>query len=94
MSQYTEVALERYLKRNLILIFLLWQNTVTEDNNSVLQEMHKFKDNFIKLQVELVVTQCVNSEPCKKSDNGESVQGKYLVLKKRMFRDDWNTSTS
>ena len=94
MLQYTEEALERMLKRNLILIFLSLQNTMTEDNNSVLQEMHKFKDNFTKLQVELVVTQRVNSEPCKKNDNGVSVQGKYLVLKNRMFRGGWNTSTS
>ena len=66
MSQYTEEALDKMLKRELIPIVLSLQNKITEDNNAMLQEMRKFNDNFAKLQVELVVTKCVNSELCKK----------------------------
>ena len=31
-------------------------------NNEILEEMRKFKDNFSKLQSELAVTKCVNTE--------------------------------
>ena len=47
------------LKRELIPIVLLLQNKITEDNNVMLQEMHKFNENFAKLQAELVVTKRV-----------------------------------
>ena len=66
MSQYTEEALDKMLKRELIPIILSLQNKITEDNDAMLQEMRKFNDNFAKLQAELVVTKCVNSELCKK----------------------------
>ena len=50
MSQYTEEALDKMLKRELIPIVLSLQNKITEDNNAMLQEMGKFNDNFAKLQ--------------------------------------------
>ena len=56
MSQYTEVALDKMLKRDFIPIVLSLQNKITEDNNAMLQEMRKFNDKFAKLQHELVVT--------------------------------------
>ena len=56
MSQYTEEALDKMLKRELIPIVLSLQNKITEDNNAMLQEMRKFNDKFAKLQHELVVT--------------------------------------
>ena len=59
MSQYTEEALYKMLKRELIPIVLLLQNKITEDNNVMLQEMRKFNENFAKLQAELVVTKRV-----------------------------------
>ena len=61
MSQYTEEALDKMLKRELIPIVLSLQNKITEDNNAI----HKFNDNFAKLQAELV-TRRVNSELCKR----------------------------
>ena len=67
MSQYTEEALDKMLKRELIPIVLSLQNKITEDNNAMLQEMRKFNDNFAKLQAELVVTKRVNSELCKRT---------------------------
>ena len=66
MSQYTEEALYKMLKRELIPIVLLLQNKITEDNNVMLQEMRKFNENFAKLQAEVVVTKRVNSELCKR----------------------------
>ena len=66
MSQYTEEALDKMLKRDLIPIVLSLQYKITEDNNVMLQEMRKFNDNFTKLQAELVVTKHVNSELCKR----------------------------
>ena len=66
MLQYTEEVLDKMLKRELILIVLLLQNKITEDNNAMLQEMHKFNDNSAKPQAELVVTKHVNSELCKR----------------------------
>ena len=72
MSQYTEEALNKMLKRELIPIVLLLQNKITEDNNVMLQEMRKFNENFAKLQAELVVTKRVNSELCKRIVTMES----------------------
>ena len=66
MSQYTEEALDKMLKRELIPIVLSLQNKITEDNNAMLQEIRKFNDNFAKFQAELVVTKRVNSELCKR----------------------------
>ena len=48
MSQYTEEALDKMLKRDFIPIVLSLQNKITEDNNAMLQEMRKFNDNFAK----------------------------------------------
>ena len=56
MSQYTEEALDKMLKRDFIPIVLSLQNKITEDNNAMLQEMRKFNDKSAKLQHELVVT--------------------------------------
>ena len=66
MSQYTEEALGKKLKRELIPTVLSLQNKTTENNNAMLQEMRKFNDNFAKLQAELVVTKRVNSELCRR----------------------------
>ena len=66
MSQCTEEALDKMLKRELIPIVLSLQNKITEDNNAMLQEIRKFNDNFAKFQAELVVTKRVNSELCKR----------------------------
>ena len=66
MSQYTEEALDKMLNRELIPIVLSLENKITEDNNTMYQEMRKFNDNFAKLQAELVVIKRVNSELCKR----------------------------
>ena len=67
MSQYTEEALDKMLNRELIPIVLSLENKITEDNNTMYQEMRKFNDNFAKLQAELVVIKRVNSELCKRT---------------------------
>ena len=56
------------LKRKLILIVLSMENKMTEDNNVMLQEMHKFNDNLSKIQTELVVTMRINTEICKRTE--------------------------
>ena len=58
--------MDKMLKRELIPIVLSLQNETTEDNNTMLQEMRNFNDNFAKLQAELVVTKRVSSELCKR----------------------------
>ena len=52
MSQYTEEALDKMLKRELIPIVLSVKNKITEDNNAMLQETGKFNDNFAELQAD------------------------------------------
>ena len=66
MLQYTEEALDKMLKRDLIPIVLSLQNKMTEDNNAMLQKRRNFNDNFTKLQSELVATKLVKSELCKR----------------------------
>ena len=95
MSQYTEEALDKMLKRELIPIVLPLEAKITKDNNAMLQEMRKFNDNFAERQAELVITKYVNSELCKRIVTVERQPwAKCPVLKKRMFRDGWNTSAS
>ena len=76
MSQYAEEALDKMLKRELITIVLSLQNKIIEDNNAMLQKMHKFDSNFAKLQ----------------TGNERLVLDKCPVLKKRMFRGGWKIS--
>ena len=67
MSQYTEEALDRMLKRELVPIVLSLQNKTTEENKAMLQEMRKFNNNFAtKLEAELAVNKRVNSELCRR----------------------------
>ena len=66
MSQYKEEALDKMLKRELILIIQSLQNKINEDNSGMLQEMRKLNNNFAKLEVELVVTKRVIGELCKR----------------------------
>ena len=42
------------------------QNKTTENNNTILQEMCKSNDNFVKLEAELVVNKRVKSKLCKR----------------------------
>ena len=42
------------------------QNKITENNNTILQEMCKSNDNFVKLEAELVVNKRVKSKLCKR----------------------------
>ena len=66
MLQYTEEALDKTMKRELIPIVLSFQNKITENNNVIFQEMRKFNDNFVKLEAELVINKRVSSKLCKK----------------------------
>ena len=59
MLEYTEESLDKMLKRDFIPIVLNLQNTIDDknsSNNELLEEIHKFNDNFSKLQSELAVT--------------------------------------
>ena len=67
MSQYTEETLDKMLKKELIPIVLSLQNKIIEDNNTMLQQMRNFNDNFAKLEAELVVNKLLNSGLCKRS---------------------------
>ena len=67
MSQYTEETLDKMLKKELIPIVLSLQNKIIEDNNTMLQQMRNFNNNFAKLEAELVVNKLLNSGLCKRS---------------------------
>ena len=58
--------MDKMLKRELIPIVLSLQNKITENNNTILQEMCKSNDNFVKLEAELVVNKRVKSKLCKR----------------------------
>ena len=52
MSEYTEESLDKMLKKDLILIVPNFQIKIAEKNNSnneLLDEIHKFNNNFSKL---------------------------------------------
>ena len=69
MSEYTEESLDKMLKRDVIPIVLNLLSTIAEkndSNNELLEEMHKFNDNFSKLQSELAVSKQVNTELTKR----------------------------
>ena len=65
MSEYTEESLEKIIKRDLISILLTFQSRMAgknNNNNEIVEEMRKFKDNFSKPQSGLAVSKCVNAE--------------------------------
>ena len=65
MSEYTEESLEKIVKRDLISISLTFQSRMAgknNNNNEIVEEMRKFKDNFSKPQSGLPVSKCVNTE--------------------------------
>ena len=73
MPQYTEESLDKLLKRQLIPIVSLLeehnrslQNRMSEMNSEMVEEMHKFNENFSKLQSELSVGKGVNTELTKR----------------------------
>ena len=65
MSEYTEESLEKIVKRDLISISLTFQSRMAgknNNNNEIVEEMRKFKDNFSKPQFGLAGSKCVNTE--------------------------------
>ena len=65
MSEYTEGSLEKIVKRDLISISLTFQSRMAgknNNNNEIVEEMRKFKDNFSKPQSGLAGSKCVNTE--------------------------------
>ena len=73
MPQYTEEALDKLLKRELLPIVLSLeeqnrslQNSMSEVNNKVVEEMRKFNENFSKLQSELFVAKRPDTELTKR----------------------------
>ena len=62
MSEYTEGSLEKIVKRDLISISLTFQSRMAgknNNNNEIVEEMRKFKDNFSKPQSGLAVTMLI-----------------------------------
>ena len=73
MPQYTEEALDKLLKRELIPIVLSLeeqnrslQNSMSEVNNKVVEEMRKFNENFFNLQSELFIAKRPDTELTKR----------------------------
>ena len=65
MSEYTEESLEKIVKRDLISISLTFQSRMAgknNNNNEIVEEIVKFKDNFSKPQSGLAVSKGVNTE--------------------------------
>ena len=62
MASYSQDALGRLSKGNLIDIILQLQTKLEAGNNEVLEEVSMLNKNFAKLESELLVTKKVNSE--------------------------------
>ena len=62
MAAYTEEALDKLSKKNVIDLVLVLQNKLETGNTEVLDEIRKLNANFAKLESELIVTKKVNSE--------------------------------
>ena len=62
MASYSQDALDRLSKGNLIDIILQLQTKLEAGNNEVSEEVRMLNKNFAKLQSELLVTKKVNSE--------------------------------
>ena len=62
MASYSQGALDRLSKGNLIDIILQLQTKLEAGNNEVLEEVRMLNKNFAKLGSELLVTKKVNSE--------------------------------
>ena len=62
MASYSQDALDRLSKGNLIDIILQLQTKLEAGNNEVLEEVRMLNKNFAKLESELLVTKKVNSE--------------------------------
>ena len=62
MAAYTEEALDKLSKKNIIDLVLVLQNKLETGNTEVLDEIRKLNANFAKLESELIVTKKVNSE--------------------------------
>ena len=56
MSAYTEEALDKLSKKNIIDLVLVLQNKLETGNTEVLNEIRKLNANFAKLESELIVT--------------------------------------
>ena len=62
MTSYSQDALDRLSKGNLIDINLQLQTKLEAGSNEVLEEVRMLNKNFAKLESELLVTKKVNSE--------------------------------
>ena len=64
MAAYTEGTLDKLSKKELIAITLSTRNKVeqyTNVNNDALEEIHKFNENFVKLESEINIVKKVNT---------------------------------
>ena len=64
MAAYTEGTLDKLSKKELIAITLSTRNKVeqyTNVNNDALEEIHKFNENFYKLESEINIVKKVNT---------------------------------
>ena len=64
MSKYTEETLDKLLKKDLIPIVLSQQTEIDAANSEIMDQIHKFNENFEKLQFELIVVKQVNTVLC------------------------------
>ena len=55
MAAYTEEALDKLSKKNIIDLVLVLQNKLETGNTEVLDEIRKLNANFAKLESELIV---------------------------------------
>ena len=62
MAAYTEEALDKLSKKNIIDLVLVLPNKLETGNTEVLDKICKLNANFAKLESELIVTKKVNSE--------------------------------
>ena len=56
MSKYTEETLDKLLKKDLLSIVLSQHTEMDAANSETMDQIHKFNENFEKLQSELLLS--------------------------------------
>ena len=93
MASYSQDALDRLSKGNLIDIILQLQTKLETGNNEVLEEVSMLNKNFAKLESELLVTKKVNSELEKYVTELQSNAGQMPSILEVAFHKILNTTS-
>ena len=81
MASYSQDALDRLSKGNLVYIILQLQTKLEAGNNEVLEEVHMLNKNFAKLESELLVTKkCLEITGIPQNIEHNQLEGKVIQV--------------